>query len=320
MTGELDFAPTWNDDLQGLKETLTRFSVPFEVLNGAQVNERFPGFSLPANSHAVYNPLGGVLNSKLAMATMQKVATRLGTEFREHSPVKSVEGEHQAGGAPLAIITLANGVVMRGRQCIVTAGPWTKKLLKLSGSDNVRLQPIATFGAYWRCEQEIYKPDKFPVFIKYGYPEVYVLPMMNAYEGVKICRHDGPDVNPDERQGVNQPKNEEKWLQTFVAENFSSVDSNTPNQVNHCMYTMTPDSNFILDFLRVPASAGDPTATKRIIVGAGFSGHGAKMTPVIGQILTDLAIKGGSNHPTEVFRITRVAAPQEHYSFPRSSL
>ncbi|KAG1686995.1 hypothetical protein DVH05_005735 [Phytophthora capsici] len=321
MTGELDFAPTRNDDIRGVEETLTRFNVPFEVLNGTQVNERFPGFSLSPSSHAVYNPLAGVLNPTLAMATMQKVAKSLGTEFREHSAVKSVVGEHRPGGAPVAVVTLENGTEVRGRQCIVTAGPWTEKLLKLSGSsDKVDLQPIATFGQYWRCKQELYTPDKFPVFIKYEYPEIYGLPMMNAHEGVKICRHDGPQVNPDGRQGVEQPEDADKQLRAFVAENFSNVDPSSPNQVDHCMYTMTPDSHFIIDFLPVPASIASPSTTKSVIVGAGFSGHGAKMTPVIGRILADLAIKGQTKYSTELFRVTREAEHQEHYSFPKSSL
>ncbi|OWZ04599.1 Sarcosine oxidase [Phytophthora megakarya] len=320
MTGEVDFASERIDDLRGVEQTLARFNVPFEVLTGTQVNERFPGFSLSANSHAVYNPLAGVLNPTLAMATMQKLAKELGTEFRERSPVNSVVAEHQTGEAPLAVVTLANGTQVRGRQCIVTAGPWTEKLLKMSGSNSVELQPIATFGAYWKCKNELYTPDKFPVFLKYGYPEVYGLPMMDPKEGVKICRHDGPDVNPDQREGVLQPADEEAHLQSFVAENFSHVDSSAPNQVDHCMYTMTPDANFVLDFMPIPSSTGSTTAMKNIVIGAGFSGHGAKMTPVIGQILADLAIKGKTNHSTELFRRTREVTKLEHYSFPMSSL
>jgi sarcosine oxidase/L-pipecolate oxidase len=307
MTGELDFASQRIDELRGLEETLTRYKVPFEVLTGAQANERFPGFSLPADSYAVFNPTAGVLNPTLAMATMQKLAKEVGADIRQHSPVTSVLGE-----AALAVVTLANGAVVRGRQCIVTAGAWTDKLLRQSGSHQVKLQPIATFGTYWRCKSELYTPDKFPVFIKYGYPEVYGLPMMDAQEGVKICRHDGPAVDPDARLGVNQPAPEQDHLRAFVADNFSHVDSSAPNQVDHCMYTMTPDANFTIDFLDIPGS-------KKIVVGAGFSGHGAKMTPVIGQILADLAIKGSTQHPTELFRLGRaIGAAQEHHSFPSS--
>ncbi|KAG6619972.1 Sarcosine oxidase [Phytophthora cinnamomi] len=317
MTGELDFAFERLDDLVLLEKTLKKYKVPFETLTGAQVNQRFPGFSLPDNSHAMYNPTAGVLNPTLAMATMQKLAKGLGAEISERSPVNGIVSEQQTGGDILAIITLADGTEVRGHQCIVTAGAWTNKVLKRSEADNVKLQPIATFGTYWRCKQELYAPDKFPVFIKYGYPEIYGLPMMNPEEGVKICRHDGPNVNPDARQGVVQPAAEKEHLQNFVAENFSQVDSSAPNQVDDCMYTMTEDANFLIDFLPIPSSEGPTFAVKEVVVGAGFSGHGAKMTPVIGQMLADLALKGVTRQHPKGFHLSRKVSPLENHSFPK---
>ncbi|KAE8907554.1 hypothetical protein PF005_g29395 [Phytophthora fragariae] len=57
MTGELDFAFEQVDDLVLLEKTLSKYKVPFETLTGAQVNRRFPGFSLPDNSHAVQSTI-----------------------------------------------------------------------------------------------------------------------------------------------------------------------------------------------------------------------------------------------------------------------
>ncbi|RLN44716.1 hypothetical protein BBO99_00003241 [Phytophthora kernoviae] len=283
-TGALDFASERIDELRNLENALAKHHVPFEVLTGAQVNKRFPGFSLDDNSHAVWNPTAGVLDPTLAMATMHRLAKEMGTEIRERCPVKNVFGEQQTDGSTLAIVVLADGTSVRGHQCIVTAGPWTDKVLGESRLVKGKLQPIATFGTYWKCKQELYTPDKFPVFIKYGHPMVYGLPMMNPHEGVKICRHDGPSIDPDTRKGVTQPATELQDLQSFVAKNFSNVDSSVPNQVDDCMYTMTPEEHFILDFVVVPPRAGPERAYtgKKIVVGAGFSGHGAKMTPVIG--------------------------------------
>ncbi|MRC56929.1 FAD-dependent oxidoreductase, partial [Bacillus thuringiensis] len=49
----------------------------------------------------------------------------------------------------------------------------------------------------------------------------------------------------------------------------------------HCMYTMTPDEHFILDV---------HPHWKNIVIGAGFSGHGFKLAPVVGKVLAELAI------------------------------
>ena len=49
-----------------------------------------------------------------------------------------------------------------------------------------------------------------------------------------------------------------------------------------CLYTNTPDDDFILD--RHPELSN-------VIVGAGFSGHGFKFTPFIGKLLVQLALE-----------------------------
>ncbi len=65
------------------------------------------------------------------------------------------------------------------------------------------------------------------------------------------------------------------------------------------MYTLTPDEHFIVD--RHPS---DP----RIVIAGGFSGHGYKFTPVIGEIVAELAIDGRTRHPVEFLRLQRLAA------------
>ena len=59
-----------------------------------------------------------------------------------------------------------------------------------------------------------------------------------------------------------------------------------------CMYTTTPDENFVI--------AQHP-ASDRVAVACGFSGHGFKFVPVVGEILADLAIDGATKHPIGLF-------------------
>jgi sarcosine oxidase len=50
------------------------------------------------------------------------------------------------------------------------------------------------------------------------------------------------------------------------------------------MYTVTPDHHFVI--------GGLPGAGERVTVAAGFSGHGFKFVPVVGEVLADLATTG----------------------------
>src|SRR5205807_6581454 len=52
-----------------------------------------------------------------------------------------------------------------------------------------------------------------------------------------------------------------------------------------CLYTLSPDRHFIVDF--VPDHP-------QVVFAAGLSGHGFKFTPVLGELLADLVVDGRS--------------------------
>ena len=64
-----------------------------------------------------------------------------------------------------------------------------------------------------------------------------------------------------------------------------------------CMYPVTPDRNFILD--------GHPDHAN-VIIAAGFSGHGFKFASLVGEVLADLAEKGRTDLPIDLFRVGRL--------------
>ena len=63
-----------------------------------------------------------------------------------------------------------------------------------------------------------------------------------------------------------------------------------------CMFTNTPDEHFIVDVL---------PGHSQVVVAAGFSGHGFKFASVIGEILSDLAINGETQHNIDLLKIDR---------------
>ena len=68
-----------------------------------------------------------------------------------------------------------------------------------------------------------------------------------------------------------------------------------------CLYTMTPDNHFIVD--RHPDTPG-------MVYACGFSGHGFKFVPVIGEALAELALEGQTRHPIGLLAAGRVAAAE----------
>jgi sarcosine oxidase len=63
-----------------------------------------------------------------------------------------------------------------------------------------------------------------------------------------------------------------------------------------CLYTTTPDQDFVI---------GLHPAHPNVAVACGFSGHGFKFVPVVGEVLADLALEGRSSRPIGLFDPTR---------------
>ena len=63
-----------------------------------------------------------------------------------------------------------------------------------------------------------------------------------------------------------------------------------------CMYTNTPDLDFVVD--RHPEH-------ENVIIGSACSGHGFKFAPVMGEILSDLALEGESEFDLGMFSVNR---------------
>lgn len=62
------------------------------------------------------------------------------------------------------------------------------------------------------------------------------------------------------------------------------------------MYTLTPDEHFVVAIHPEHAN---------VTIAAGFSGHGFKFTPVVGEVLADLATGGSTKHPISLFAADR---------------
>jgi sarcosine oxidase len=84
---------------------------------------------------------------------------------------------------------------------------------------------------------------------------------------------------------------------------FFPIGYKSTHAMKTCMYSNTPDENFILDFL--------PNYDKDVVVAAGFSGHGFKFASVVGEIMSDLAINGSTALPIGFLNAGRFRIPSK---------
>ena len=120
--------------------------------------------------------------------------------------------------------------------------------------------------------------------------------------GVKVALfRGGRETDPDDaRPRVARRRGGPSWS-TYLRPLLPTMPGRFLRAVA-CIYTTTPDQHFVIS---------THPGHDNVMVAAGFSGHGFKFVPVVGEILADLALEGGTRHPVGLFDPTRFAQAQE---------
>ena len=105
----------------------------------------------------------------------------------------------------------------------------------------------------------------------------------------------GAPFDPDREREHEDPAALAK-LRAFLARHMPDLRDAEVVYSKTCTYSMTPDTDFIIDRLPNRSNA---------LVAAGFSGHGFKFGILIGQILADLATGGTTRWDLTRFRLDR---------------
>jgi sarcosine oxidase len=158
---------------------------------------------------------------------------------------------------------------------------------------SVMRQSMLWFGTR---DDAMFRRDRFPIYLAEvpdGY--FYGLPVIDD-NGHKVARHYGAVEQSEPGQIARETKAEDEMpVQAFLNQYLPDV-TGPRRRMQICIYTLTPDRHFILD--RHPDHPN-------VAIAAGFSGHGFKFAPVVGEIMADLALNGATKWPIEMFKITR---------------
>jgi sarcosine oxidase len=288
-TGSIDAAPQGNDVCEVSRRSCEEHDFPHEVLTGAELNERFPGYDLPAEYRAVYQEDGGFVVPEQSIVGHVEAAQAAGAEIRAR------EGVYDWAPTPDGGVRVwTDRDTYEADRLVLAAGAWNYKLADaLSGLAVPERQVLAWFQPE---TPELFDPDHLPVWnIEVPEGRFYGLPIYDV-PGFKLGKYHHLDeaVDPDDYDTDPGPA-DEVLLRDFTEKYFPQAAGPTMRLAT-CMFTNSPDEHFILDTL-----PDHPQVT----VGAGFSGHGFKFATVIGEILADLAADGDTDHPTEMFRLDR---------------
>ncbi len=285
VTGVLQIGAPDSKIVSGTRASCDLHGLPHEILDRDAMKRRFPAFVLEEGEIGLLDPQGGYVRPEAAIMGYLRLAAEDGAAVHFGERVVSIEPD--ATGVTV-VSTMGR---YRARKAIVATGAWIAELVPQL---KAHAQPIRQVVAWYQPKDGfVAQPQRMPCFLRdegdegsyFGFPAIGV-------DGVKIGRH-AHFREPIDPAMPNPPVNDTDTdlLDGFARKRLPDAASFRVRATT-CRYTMLPSEDFLIDI--VPDQPN-------VVVSSACSGHGFKFTSVVGEILADLALEGGSALPTALF-------------------
>jgi len=281
------------DFLQTTIDAAVKFGIAHRILDAEEIAAEFPQFNVGGGERAYYEDAAGFLRPEACVAANLGVAEKLGVTLRRNERVERIE--ETAGGV--------NVVTDRGSynaaKAIVTTGPWVNELIRnaSAGVFKVYRQVLHWFDvseAYegfavgnssifvWACGRR--ENDFF-----YGFPAIG-----GPGGGIKIATENfGQTTFADDADREVLAAEHDLVFDEYVSGRLKGVGRKCLRSAV-CLYTMTPNSNFVIDRIG-----------ENLIVASPCSGHGFKHSAAIGETLAELALAGQTKIDISRFSVSQ---------------
>lgn len=288
QTGILSAGPDNHPFMKEAMKSAETYQLPIEIMDRDEIMNKWPGITLPKGYNGFFERASGILFSEKCILAYRKKALKHGAELLTNTKVTNIVIHEEK-----VEVETENGQ-FTGDRCIVTAGAWNHKLLK---ELNLPLAPTRKTVGWFEAEESKYAAEHFPGFI-FQLPDqmYYGFPSIDGC-GLKIGRMDGGQiVDPD---SINRQfgiyDEDEGDIRGFL-ETFMPQAAGRLLQGKVCIFTRTPDEDFIID--RHPDY-------DHVIIAGGFSGHGFKFGSAVGETLANMALGKAIEFDLSSFRVNR---------------
>lgn len=264
-TGGLFLGEPESRVLAGSLATAVAHDLPHEVLSAADVTARFPQLTPPPGTVALLEADAGVVSPEAAVA--RNLQRAHGADLRHGEPVTSWTA------TPSGVRVTTPAATYDAGALVLAPGRWAPELVGLDLPLRVEPRTMHWFdppgGAAAFADLPAWIWERPDGTTPYGVPSV-------SAAGVKASVHHSTvrpagDWTPD-------------GLSDLLAPLLPGLGSRVVRSVD-CAYTLTPSED---------PYVGRHPHHERVLLACGFSGHGFKLTPVLGEVLADLAVDGST--------------------------
>jgi sarcosine oxidase len=274
--------------IRGAELSARTHQIPYEYLDRREINRRFPVFKTVGDTVGILEKNAGVLFPEECIQANLEVAVQNAATIKLEEKIISINYKSQS------IEVRTSKGQYETEKLIVAAGAWTPELMiDLQLPLTVERQVLFWFWPKSPGFKHV-RYDSLPVYIWeyeagktfYGFPDLG--------EGLKIAHHHAGEItSPDTLSRIVEEQ--EVTAMENVVKQYLDIKP-VFNYATTCMYTNTPDNNFIIDY---------HPGNKNVIIASPCSGHGFKFASVNGKILSDMAVGKKPELDISMFRISR---------------
>ncbi len=277
-------------DRPGLEANLTmqqELGIDARLVSAKELLELDPNVRLADDELAAWEAEAGYVEAVQVVASFADAARKDGAEICERVEVRSILVE---GGRVAGVET--NEGRYETRCLVLAAGPWAARLGQTVGL-SLPVQACRTQVALFRRPPEFgRRTASYGDFVQgiYFKPTHGDMIHVGSIAGEEIDDPVDPDNYNEAADGAWLP-----GIRQRLARRYPAMHRSYGRGGYGALYAITPDWHPILD--RLPGIEGAYCAV-------GFSGHGFKMSPSVGQLLAELIVDG----KTTTFDITPLRA------------
>jgi len=292
QSGSVDVAPPESAIFKGSLAACQKHGIAHEVLDAKETQRRFPGIHPDPEMLTVHQPGSGFVLSDASIEAHLNLALAAGAELHGHETALGWDSQGE-----LYSVQTDRGTY-EARALVITTGAWARKLLP-NAPIKAERQVVGWFQP--RESPEFFTPARMPAWIvdSPALGHFYGLPI-HSIPGFKLAKFVFGDVVDPGAELIPPQPQEEEVLRVFLRRYFPAADGPVLT-LTAMFFENTPDRAFIID--QAPGQPG-------VWLALGFSGHGYKYAPAIGELMTNLVRKGESPFDLSPFKIARFAGAQ----------
>ena len=295
-TGIIYMGKASSASISGTKESSARYQIPLRDLDPQERKNTCSAFRIPGDFECFIEEDAGFIIPDRAIKLYTSEAVGQGATIK---PNTAVNGWRIVNGK---IEVETNQGSYTSSRLIITAGSWAQKMIPgLPTKLSVTKQILAWIK---NVNPEKFSLGKFPCWfvddadkgLYYGFPMLPNDQFAGPF-GLKLALHQRGESFDPTSVDKSVPLSAMEDIRYFIDRYMPAIQK-PEIEYKQCLYTYSEDSDFIIDHL--------PGYENQVTIACGFSGHGFKFVPVVGEVLADLATKGRTDLPVAFLGLNRL--------------